>query len=64
MRTWLTDKGPRKRYWIGYFLLGWGEYKQSRDLCNHDYHDSRESLRNLGLIFTGQKEITFQRPYF
>ncbi|XP_068695146.1 uncharacterized protein [Montipora foliosa] len=24
MRTWLTDKGPRKRYWIGYFLLGWG----------------------------------------
>ncbi|XP_074621699.1 uncharacterized protein LOC141880144 isoform X2 [Acropora palmata] len=24
MRTWITERGPRKRYWIGYFLLGWG----------------------------------------
>lgn len=24
MRTWDTENGPRKIYWIGYFLLGWG----------------------------------------
>lgn len=24
MRTWDTNYGPKKKYWIGYFLLGWG----------------------------------------
>ncbi|KAL9989659.1 hypothetical protein ACROYT_G004227 [Oculina patagonica] len=24
MRIWDTDNGPKKKYWIGYFLLGWG----------------------------------------
>ncbi|XP_020632814.1 brain-specific angiogenesis inhibitor 1-like isoform X2 [Orbicella faveolata] len=24
MRTWDTENGPKKKYWIGYFLLGWG----------------------------------------
>jgi len=25
MRTWDTENGPKKKYWIAYFLLGWGE---------------------------------------
>lgn len=40
MNTWNTSNGPKKKYWFGYFLLGWGE-----SINNYNWSDTSIVMR-------------------